>query len=330
MHCLTIETMKNRNEYFDFLRGIAIIFVVGIHTFLYTGSETEFEINIKTYAYQALFCAVPIFLAISGFFLSKIDFSPKGAVYSFWRKQIPKIYLPCIVWSIPLFVRAFFYSNYPLINCLVYYFLCGLGVFYFVSVIIQLYILLPFIAKLCNKKRVVFFAFVSLFAVFMMNIAPTNSVLFSLGVSILWIGFFYIGIYLSKSTNREYSLLFAVLLVCGYFLNNIEVDFWAGLNRKCHDYRLSSFLYSFGVILVLFSKKIENLYHKKQHILKYAISYIGKISFGIYLVHYLLTFYMPFKTWIANWVTILAVSILIILISKRLFPVFSKKYLGFY
>jgi predicted permease len=39
---------------------------------------------------------------------------------------------------------------------------------------------------------------------------------------------------------------------------------------------------------------------------------------------------MPFKTWIANWVTILAASILIIMIAKRLFPEFSKRYLGFY
>ncbi len=322
--------MNNRNEYFDFLRGIAIIFVVGIHTFVYTNNETEFEINIKTYAYQALFCAVPIFLAISGFFLSKNDFSSKKSVYSFWRKQIPKIYLPCLIWSIPLFARAFFYSNYPLINCFAYYFLCGLGVFYFVSVIIQLYILLPFIKKLCNKKGVVFFAFVSLAAVFMINIAPTNSVLTSLGLSILWIGFFAIGIYLSKNTNREYSLLFAILLMCGYFLNNIEVDCWESFNRKCHDYRLSSFLYSFGVILILFSKYAENLYNKKKHILKSAISYIGKVSFGIYLLHYPLTLYMPFKTWIANWVVILTVSMLIITIAKRLFPKFSKKYLGFY
>jgi peptidoglycan/LPS O-acetylase OafA/YrhL len=322
--------MKNRNEYFDFLRGIAIIFVVGIHTIIYTSGETVFEINFKAYTYQALLCAVPIFLSISGFFLSKIDFSSKDGIYSFWRKQIPKIYLPCLIWSIPLFAKAFFYSNYPLINCLVYYFLCGLGVFYFVSVIIQLYLLLPFIKKLCNKKGVIFFAFVSLAAVFMINIAPTNSVLSSLGVSILWIGFFALGIYLSKNTNREYSLLFAVLLMCGYFLNNIEIDCWESFNRKCHDYKLSSFLYSFGVILLLFSKKIENLYHKKQHILKSAISYIGKISFGIYLVLYPLTFYMPFKTWIANWVTISVVSIFIIIIAKRLFPIFSKKYLGFY
>lgn len=322
--------MKSRNEYFDFLRGIAIIFVVGIHSIVYDSGETVFESYIKTHVYQALFCAVPIFLAISGFFLSKIDFSSRENVYSFWRKQIPKIYMPCLVWSLPLFAKAFFYSNYPLTNCLVYYFLCGLGVFYFVSVIIQLYLALPFITRFCNMKGVVLFAFISLITVFVINISPTKSVLSSLGLSVLWIGFFALGIYLSKATNREYNFLFAVILLCGYFFNNIEVDCWASFGNQCHDYRLSSFLYSFGMVLLLFSKHAEEWYHKKRYILKSIISHIGKISFGIYLVHYPITFYMPFKTWIANWITVLIVSILIILIAKRLFPVFSKKCLGFY
>ena len=52
-----------RNTYFDFLRGFAIMMVVGIHT--YTLGEDS------TLVRQLLNTAVPLFIAISGYFLSQ-------------------------------------------------------------------------------------------------------------------------------------------------------------------------------------------------------------------------------------------------------------------
>lgn len=51
--------MKSRMAYFDFLRGLAIIMVVGIHT--YTLGEDSMVVM------QLLNAAVPLFIAISGF-----------------------------------------------------------------------------------------------------------------------------------------------------------------------------------------------------------------------------------------------------------------------
>lgn len=56
---------KQRDFYYDFLRGIAIMMVIGIHT--YTDGFMHFNLFLR----QFLNCAVPIFLAISGYFIGR-------------------------------------------------------------------------------------------------------------------------------------------------------------------------------------------------------------------------------------------------------------------
>ena len=68
---------KNRIEYFDVLRGGAIICVIAIHSFI--GFE---DINSKSLTFhvaiiwrQLIGCAVPVFLAISRVIVSKLIIS---------------------------------------------------------------------------------------------------------------------------------------------------------------------------------------------------------------------------------------------------------------
>lgn len=94
-----------RNAYFDFLRGIAIMMVVAIHTF----RDTRFEIGGVDWAIlirQTLNAAVPIFLAISGYFLSRKSLSVKSECLAFWKKQLPRVYIPCFIWSLPPFALS--------------------------------------------------------------------------------------------------------------------------------------------------------------------------------------------------------------------------------
>ena len=82
-----MNPQSSRNEYFDFLRGIAIIFVVGIHTFACSEGYSEYVRVEKNALRQLLNCAVPLFLAISGFFLSKNDLSTREQKISFWKNN---------------------------------------------------------------------------------------------------------------------------------------------------------------------------------------------------------------------------------------------------
>lgn len=81
--------VANRDTYFDFLRGIAIIMVIGIHT--YSDGLMHFNLFLR----QFLNCAVPIFLAISGYFIGHKSFTEQGCYAKFMKKQVPRVYYRC-------------------------------------------------------------------------------------------------------------------------------------------------------------------------------------------------------------------------------------------
>ena len=89
-----------RIKYFDFLQGIAIIMLVAIHCYSHS-SGSSFGILIR----QITNVAVPMFFAISGFFLAKKNLANKDGYISFLKKQVPKVYIPTLIWSIPIFVQ---------------------------------------------------------------------------------------------------------------------------------------------------------------------------------------------------------------------------------
>jgi surface polysaccharide O-acyltransferase-like enzyme len=79
---------SNRIEYFDFLRGIAIIFVVAIHSFTpFSISESNtLNYHLAIIWRQIIGCAVPIFLAISGYFMSNKDINTHSKIWLIYKK----------------------------------------------------------------------------------------------------------------------------------------------------------------------------------------------------------------------------------------------------
>lgn len=130
--------MTKKVKYFEALRGIAILMVVGIHTCV---MDSSFNLFVR----QIISCAVPIFFALSGFFLYKKVLETKEQIYSFWKKQIPKVYIPVLIWSLPWFIPKLLHGN--IIEANIRLFSCGYSIYYFVAVIIQFYLLLPFLQR---------------------------------------------------------------------------------------------------------------------------------------------------------------------------------------
>lgn len=309
--------MKQRNEYFDFLRGIAIIFVVALHT--HPAQMNKMESLIKLLCC----CAVPLFLAISGYFIASKDLVNNQSRNEFWKRQIPKVYIPCFIWSLPYFVQNTV-KGWPILTNFFYQVFCGYGVFYFVFVIITMYLILPFIKEHCNKTVVIFFLILSLICKYIIVFYDPLSIFISgllatLGCPLIWIGYFSLGIYL-RGSAREYNCSYAVILIlCGILSSIFEEKIW-----------ISTFLYSCGMILILFSKKTEDLYIRHKTFLGNIIKEIGSISFGIYLIHLWIVKYTPIENWVASCFSTLLISSLFILLIKKILPKFSKKYLGFY
>lgn len=136
-------TQLGREPYFDFLRGVAIIMVIGIHTYHDTSDHLGLLFR------QFLNCAVPIFLAISGYFIGRKSFAAQGSYAKFLRRQVARVYIPMLIWSLPwalLRMRA----GAGVLPTIIYTLVGGMSVFYFVTLIIQYYALTP-VVRYVNK-----------------------------------------------------------------------------------------------------------------------------------------------------------------------------------
>ena len=152
------------------------------------------------------------------------------------------------------------------------------------------------------------------------------------GPFVLWIIFYMLGIWLSTH-SRNYPLWPVWLVsIIGFVASIIESKYYLPIHGSGLGIKLSSFVYSAGVIMLLFSEKVENLFHKNY--VSRAFVYVGEISFGIYLLHIyvcvILTRIFPTQIWIINWILTLTVTILLIMVAKRIIPQrFATKYFGF-
>lgn len=313
--------------------------VVGIHTIKTDNLEFETLEDVCTVLLRLILnCAVPLFLAISGYFLGNRNYTYGASHLTFLKHQIPKIYIPCLVFSLPYLFFALKSDTHSLFQSLALYFACGFSVYYFVALIIQYYLLLPLLSK-CNRGGVylcVALSFVSILIVtYLLRILHIDlPLLLYAGPFPVWILFFVMGVYFSKH-NRNYSLLLpSLLVIVGFILQIIEYIYWINKGQMALGIKSSSFVFSTGVIWLLFSKRFENSYSKKcTYPIFKVINWIGGISFGIYLLHcHIISLENKFfshMSWMWSWIFVLSISILVIWIARAMFPGFSKKYLGF-
>ena len=323
--------MKERVDYFDFLRGLAIMMVVGIHTYTLGKDSTVVR--------QLLNTAVPLFVAISGYCLSQKRMENKDDYLFFLKKQFPKVYLPVLVWSLPLYAIAL-YSGSSIIKQTILLLSCGLSIYYFVAFIMQCYVVLPVINNYIsgNKRRVVIVSCLISFAwiagVMYMNTIQGKGIPLILYAGPLpcWLMFFVLGVMIGHKPERNYSIILPmVIAVLGFILSVIETDYLLDHYGKGVGIKPSSFIYSAGMIFLMFSNKVENLIRRTGAIYRFII-WIGSLSFGIYLVHcYFISFFvkrLPIDSWLLQWSLALFLTVVFILILRKLLPTKYHKYLG--
>lgn len=330
---------NSHNNYFDFLRGLAILMVVGIHTFRggnFESIQGLFSVSIR----QIFNCAVPLFLAISGFFISQKDLRERVQRHAFWLHQIPKVYIPVLVWGIPWLILKV-YSHSSIVISIVAWAFCGLSIFYFVALIIQYYLLLPFIQivitnpvyKISSRRKHVILMALSVIVSFVCILLITWIRYFK-GVQLplivyagpfpLWVCFFIMGVIISK-TGRDYPIVWIiVLLLISLILEVLETRYLNGvLGSGGYGIKPSSFLFSALTILLLFSRKVENAISGNGLVFRF-ITWIGTLSFGIYLTHCLwiiaLAHFYPISNWLIAWIIVLSLDVMFIMVLKKLIP----------
>lgn len=139
------------------------------------------------------------------------------------------------------------------------------------------------------------------------------------------------GVFFS-SHSRDYKIIYPLILtIAGLILQILEYQLWMNRGVTALGIKLSSFIFSAGMIWLLFSKKMESAY--SENFLMKTINWIGGISFGIYLLHCYVIIgiskILPEIGWIEKWTLVLCITVLMIWIARLISPKFSVKYLGF-
>lgn len=282
--------MSKRIAYFDILRGVAIIGVVLIHSsnIGLQFPSNSFNFHFTIWSRQILNASVPLFLAISGYFLAKKNISNLSEYINFIKKQIPKIYIPFLIWSSVWLILGILILNksilHELFNLMIFQ---STGPYYFIALIIQYYVLLPILKRLANFKGLIISLVISLTTVgiifYIRNYIGINlPLIVYAGNFPVFLVFFVLGLYLGSSDKilLRNKLLISFILIF-YLLACIEsyalYALFDNAGLAATAMKPSSFMYSLFLITYL----IKNIDLLKSTILKR----VGEISFGIYLIH---------------------------------------------
>lgn len=329
---------NKRNPYFDFLRAFAIIMVIGNHTSSFTNLNMANGFNMNVLILQIMKCAVPIFLAISGYFLCNVTISNNSQYYSFLKKHLIRIYLPMMIFSLPyIFGNGFVIRS--IIGRTILALLGAYSVYYFIFLIAQYYVFLPIIAKLVKNHFSWIFIVLSTISIlvdtYLLYIKGMDIPLFVYaGIGLVWIAFFALGCYL-RIIERTYKLTNIVIFTFfSLALSYLETLFLNTEFSGGYGIKLSVFLFSGCTIILLFSEHFEESYNRRSdNIIFKFLSMVGRISFPIYLCHvyiiqFLDTYNLFTDSWLINIILVTAISITMTLLTKWILPKRLYKLIG--
>lgn len=227
-----------------------------------------------------------------------------------------------LVWSLPLLALNLFFkdTNYN-------------------------YLLLPFLQQIANKKGLIvstIISFISLVIFFYFTKIKLLSIPLILyaGPFPVWLMFFVLGLYLGRNKILTSKMILFVFVLIGLFVSIGETYYIFNFTESFQGLgvKIGAFIYSFAIILLFFSLEYEP---KKKNIFWRLMAYIGRISFGIYLIHmYILTYIVRrvaneivFSNYLLEQIFLITVTALISIIvisgTRAINKTLATKYLGF-
>lgn len=338
--------MYMRDNYYSFLKGLAIIGVVFIHTG-YSGCVSGAS---AVFIRQVFTFPVGLFIFLSGYFATKFDAASV-------KKSVVRLLVPYAIWSIFWFLETTLRATQPVdIWKIVNSFFFGGAFFplYFLVVLAALRAVSPLLHKHMethyNLKEsesaehyglkmlsdmVLWISPLTIAAFYFIWISTQERPLVQEPIFLAWIIYYYSGILYRKGIIKISSISCVALVLVGLYLTNIESAYLLdnfGLNLFAGSFiKFSCVVYTLALSVLMMNC------HKPMSL--NAIVKLGEYSFGIYLLH------IPVKKYLleiplANigfhsiayqvLVVILALilSYLIVVLGNKLLPQRISRYLG--
>ena len=320
---------QNLSTKIQFLRAIAIIAVVLIHTCPLGISQVICR--------PFLNFAVALFLFLSGF----LTVSPEGSWIPLYKKRICRVLFPYIIWSI--------IYTLPSTNAFSYIFnlvtTCSTATLYYIFVYIQLTLLAPLLIKLAKSP----IWWVGIFVTPIAFIVDCRYLewwtdfdglhkYFKLlrGVSVFtWFSFYYLGILLKDRPHLftlKYKWVFIALL-CSIMIQIAEgyALHLQGITNCGTQAKVSSWLSNIFFMLTAYIFITKWNISPKSRIM----ALLGTYSFGIYLVHILVIKALAFQSIIhfphgIRSIVVLFISLALVFFLSKICGKKISKYLGLY
>ena len=276
-NCMKTES---RLEYYDFVRGIAVIMVVAIHTF-----DSVYAYETLTLAgvfvRQLLNCAVPLFCVSSAFFLINKD-TENYRAYLF--PHVLRVWLPLLVYSLPWFA-ADVWQNGGSITSALKLIGGGYSVYYFAGVVVQFYVLLPLFQKYRVLRNVGVMGLITL--LWLVGFVYSPALFLNGRVILCWIVYFALGAAYAKDgmKSRVSVRLCAAGCIAAAVLCCAESVFLTTANESLSGVGIkpSAVLFSVCACALLYADRCAQAY--RSGAVTRRIARLGRFSYGMYLGH---------------------------------------------
>lgn len=280
--------MANKIAEYDFIKGIAILSVILLHT-------VSYQFLIDSYAFFHIWQAVPLFILISYILIfTKLD--KRVDLCTYYSKQsifkiVKRIALPYILFQ----SLIFFLSLIKYDNGSIYGLILGKGPgAYYPFVYIQLWITAPFLFYLLNKFKwggVILFTL----CVFLNIITSTylqNDAIYSR----LLIRYLFISYIAFVWVRRQYrlSLLLSILSIAYYFATiDFNMNFEPVIDKRWSLQQLPSYFYTLLFFVICYKLYPFIYQHFRKLIL--CLEWCGQNSYEIYLLQMFFLNYLSYE-----------------------------------
>lgn len=321
-----------KNHKIQILRAIAIIAVVMIHTC---------PIGISQVLVRPLInFSVGTFLFLSGYLTDTSNIDTK----QFYKKRIIRVIIPYTIWTI-LYTTLSFYPDGIDIKRYFHNFVTsdGAATLYYILVYIQFVLLTPLLNKLLHKKYW-FIGFIITPISLLINYywlisgaSPNKylSLVWHIGC-LGWFTYYYLGLYLKNVIDgKKFNInKLIIIYIITIFIQIMEGYIWYKLGEvNCGtQLKLSSLLTTTVFVLLAYSYINSTKFNNSNKIL----SLIGDYSFGIYISHLMIinilykTPFYKFIPFFINSILVLSLTLLLVIIGKKILGKKISKYFGLY